>query len=252
MSFSKWSAPKVQQNFEKSSKTTKIWQKMKKSLVQLAFNPFLALISSRKKKHFWERPSPSLITGIQFHISYSGFKLTGVQSYSKKSLKVLLVLVLVGVIITNIWMFCSNEWIRIVSALFLNVTFFIICPATLVWLNENSQQYFILKLRQNITRRICYRHRRYRRRNRGSRTVPRPKFDGNINIELTEVSIIFWFNFIFVVLIYCIVLHCNSSIYMMRCTIISFYEVLSNEISTSVKFYLSTYLCYTTFYLNSK
>ena len=30
------------------------------------------------------------ITGIQFHISYSGFILTGVQSYSKKSLKLLL------------------------------------------------------------------------------------------------------------------------------------------------------------------
>ena len=38
--FSKWRAPKALCNFEKSSNMTKIWQKMKKRLVQLAFNPF--------------------------------------------------------------------------------------------------------------------------------------------------------------------------------------------------------------------
>ena len=118
-----------------------------------------------------------LITGIQFHISYSGFKLTGVQSYSKKSLKVLLVLLLVGVITFNVWMFCSNDWIRIISALFLNFELFIICPATLVWLNENSQQYFISKLRQNIPRRILSYN-----RNRGTRIAPSPKSNGNIEL----------------------------------------------------------------------
>ena len=38
--FSKWRALKVLRNFEKSSNVPQIWQKMKKSLVQLAFNPF--------------------------------------------------------------------------------------------------------------------------------------------------------------------------------------------------------------------
>ena len=37
--FAKWSSPKVLWNFKKSSNVAKNWQKMKKSLVQLAFNP---------------------------------------------------------------------------------------------------------------------------------------------------------------------------------------------------------------------
>ena len=39
------SAPKVVWNLEKSSK---MWQRIKKILIQLAFNPFLALISGDK------------------------------------------------------------------------------------------------------------------------------------------------------------------------------------------------------------
>ena len=38
--FSKWSALKALQNFEKSSNMAKIWQQMKKSLVQPALNKF--------------------------------------------------------------------------------------------------------------------------------------------------------------------------------------------------------------------
>ena len=44
--FSKWSRSKVLKNFEKSSNMANVWQKKKKSLVQLAFNPFLGKISS--------------------------------------------------------------------------------------------------------------------------------------------------------------------------------------------------------------
>ena len=90
---------------------------------------------------------------------------------------------MVAIISANIWMFCSkcNDWVRIVSALFLNVELFIICPATLVWLNENSRQYLVSKLRQNITRRICY-----RQRNRGTTRSTAPKLDGNN--DLTEVA----------------------------------------------------------------
>ena len=92
-------------------------------------------------------------------------------------------MLLVAIISANIWMFCSkcNDWVRIVSALFLNVELFIICPATLVWLNENSRQYLVSKLRQNITRRICY-----RQRNRGTTRSTAPKLDGNN--DLTEVA----------------------------------------------------------------
>ena len=50
--FSQWSIPKALQNFEKLSNMPKIWQKMKKSLVQLAL-----------KTHFsmaLPKPDPSL------------------------------------------------------------------------------------------------------------------------------------------------------------------------------------------------
>ena len=39
--FSKWSVPKTLWKFEKSSNMAKLWQKMKKNLIQLAFNPIL-------------------------------------------------------------------------------------------------------------------------------------------------------------------------------------------------------------------
>ena len=59
--FLKWSAPRALPNFVKSPNMhVKIWQKMKKSLVQLAFKPFLA--DSRYPKIGFRVPVPPLLS----------------------------------------------------------------------------------------------------------------------------------------------------------------------------------------------
>ena len=52
--FSKWNVPKTLWKFEKWSNMAKLWQKMKKSLVQLAINPFF----------IWFWVTENLILGI--------------------------------------------------------------------------------------------------------------------------------------------------------------------------------------------
>ena len=66
-------------NWEKSSKKAKLWQKMKKSLAQLVFNPFLAFISGQKTR--FQRLGPSLLSSsvlLYYVVLHIGIKEGGI------------------------------------------------------------------------------------------------------------------------------------------------------------------------------
>ena len=78
--------------------------------------------------------------------------MTGVvHSYSEKSLKMILVMLIVDVVFVNLWIFTTNEWVKIIVAFILNVIAFILHPLVLIFLNENAKQYFFSKYYNQFT-----------------------------------------------------------------------------------------------------
>ena len=72
--------------------------------------------------------------------------MTGVvHSYSEKSLKMIFVMLIVDVVFVNLWIFTTNEWVKIIVAFILNLIAYILHPLVLILLNENAKQYFFSK-----------------------------------------------------------------------------------------------------------
>ena len=72
--------------------------------------------------------------------------MTGVvHSYSEKSLKMIFVMLIVDVVFVNLWIFTTNEIVKVIVAFILNVIAFILHPLVLILLNENAKQYFFSK-----------------------------------------------------------------------------------------------------------
>ena len=72
--------------------------------------------------------------------------MTGVvHSYSEKSLKMIFVMLIVDVVFVNLWIFTTNEMVKVIVAFILNVIAFTLHPLVLISLNENAKQYFFSK-----------------------------------------------------------------------------------------------------------
>ena len=91
------------------------------------------------------------IIAIQIHISYYEYALTGlVQSYSKKSLKLLLMVLSMAIISGHLWIYLNEYWLNVFLSFIYNITAFISGPIAIVWLNENANAYFIFNVRRII------------------------------------------------------------------------------------------------------
>ena len=78
-------------------------------------------------------------------ISLYDYNLNGyVHSYSKKSLIVFLSLILINmslfIVLVHVW---KEIWVRLICEIIYNISVYIVCPAVLIWFNDNVKNYFL-------------------------------------------------------------------------------------------------------------
>ena len=64
-----------------------------------------------------------------------------VQSYSTKSMKVILILIFINVFTFYLWVIWKEKWVRLICEVIYNMSCFNICPAALIWLNDKYKNY---------------------------------------------------------------------------------------------------------------